>query len=164
MNTLIPVVSALIAALVSFVTAYLTVRAQAVLSGQQKALESLIEERLKAYPSAYQLLSQLLKDAGEDNVNLTYLEELKTEYDSWDSQNGYLLGIESTNVAFHFRQILVITLSDYKNGNIQTLSNLLQAAEKFELALRSDLGIYGVRLEGKSELLSLPTVRSYVDY
>ena len=156
-------ISAGIAALVSAGTTLLTMQREMdklAIATQQGALDKIIEARLLAYKDAYRLMSQLSKDANKEPVRLEYLERLLAEYDSWDSNNGYLLGPVSTNTAFEFRQHLfyMVSSSTLDEANLQTL---LSNAGKLELGLRSDLGIYGFRLGGPDFDLNTPKLDHY---
>lgn len=155
--------SAGIAAVVSMGTTYWTLEREIdklVIATQQSALERIINARLSSYQKPYQLVSQLAKDANEESLPLGYFEKLLAEYDSWDSSYGYLLGPESTNTAYDFRQHLAYMVSSSLIDEIN-LQLLLSNAGKLELALRSDIGIYGFRLEGPSPELNTPKVDRY---
>ena len=156
-------ISAGIAAAVSAGTTYWTLEREidkVVLATQQNALHKIIDARLTSYQTVYRLISQLAKDARKRSLTLEYFEKLLSEYDSWDSSFGYLLGPESTNTAFNFRQHLsyLVSSSLVEESNIQ---ELLSNAGKLELALRSDLGIYGFQLQGPNPDLSTPKVEHY---
>ena len=163
----VTLISAVIAAIVSLGTAYWTSRStvnlemdKVVVAAQQRALQLIIQARLQVYSEAYQLMSQLLKDASEKRIDREYLERLRSAFDAWDSKNAYLLGPESVNIAHEFRQQLLCNLeeSKHKECNQETL---LQHAAWFELALKSDLGIYGIKLQGPDPGLVLPPVPRY---
>lgn len=160
-------ISAVIAAIVSAGTAFWTSRStvqlemdKVVVAAQQTALQQIIEVRLKAYPEVYRLVSQLNKDARAKRITRAYLESFRLAFDGWDSRNGYLLGPESSNTVYAYRERLLRAISDSEGGDFNP-DSLLAAAERLELALRSDLGIYGFRLQGPTPGLQTPKVDRY---
>ncbi len=160
-------ISAVIAAIVSAGTAFWTSRStvqlemdKVIVAAQQSALQQIIEARLKAYPEVYQLVSQLNKDARAKHIDRAYLENLRLAFDRWDSRNGYLLGRDSSNTAYAYREQLLSAISESKRGDFSP-KGLLGAAERLELALRSDLGIYGIHLQGSTPALQTPRVDKY---
>ncbi len=166
------IISAVIAAMVSGGTAFWTSRStvrlemdKVIVAAQQSVLEQIIQARLKAYPEAYRLVSQLNKDTRAKNIDSAYLESLRLAFDDWDSRNGYLLGPESSNTVYAYREQLLSAISESERSESErrdfSLKTLLVAAERLELALRSDLGIYGVRLQGPSPGLQTPKVHRY---
>jgi len=161
------VISAVTAAIVSAGTAFWTSRStvqlemdKVVVAAQQSALQQIIQARLNVYPEVYQLVSQLNKDARARRINRAYLESLRLAFDAWDSENAYLLGPESSNTAYEFRGRLLTAISDSERSDFNTKA-LLDAAERLELALRSDLGIYGFQLQGPTPGLQTPKVNKY---
>jgi ADP-heptose:LPS heptosyltransferase len=157
------IVAAVIAAIVSAGTAFWTSRFEmdkVIVAVQQSALQQIIEARLKAYPEAYQLVSQLNKDARANQIDRAYLERLRLAFDRWDSRNGYLLGRDSSDTAYEYREQLLRAILESKRRDFSP-DRLLEAAERLELALRSDLGLYGIRLRGSTPALETPTVRKY---
>ena len=160
-------ISAVIAAIVSAGMAFWTSRStvklemdKVIVAAQQNALQQIIQARLKAYPAGYCLTSQMVKDAHEKRIDHEYLEGLRSAFDGWDSKNGYLLGPESSNTAFAFRHQLLSVIKESKQGDF-SLKELLVHAERLELALRSDLGIYGFQLQGPTPELQTPRVDRY---
>jgi len=160
-------ISAVIAAIVSAGIAFWTSRStvklemdKATVGAQQSTLHQIIQARLKAYPFAYRLISQMFKDAQEKSVDRAYLERLRSAFDAWDSENGYLLGPKSTNTCYEFRQQLLRTIEVARNGTFD-ITKLLHHAEQRELALRSDLGIYGFELQGPTPSLDTRERQEY---
>jgi type II secretory pathway pseudopilin PulG len=160
-------ISAVIAAIVSAGTAFWTSRStvqlemdKVIVAAQQSALQQIIQARLKVYPEVYRLVSQLNKDARAKRVNRAYLESLRLAFDAWDSSNAYLLGPESSNTAYEYRGQLLSAISESERSDFST-TELLAAAERLELALRSDLGIYGFQLQGPTPGLRTPKVDKY---
>lgn len=158
--------SAVISAIVSAGTSFLTVNLEKdklVVAAQQSALQQVIRARLEAYPLAYQLVSQMEKDASEKLIDREYLETLRSAFDEWDSSNAHLLGPDSTNIVYAFRQQLLTAISESKRGDFdrEKLLDLLRYAEQVELALRGDLGIYGFQLQGPDPELIMPIPSKY---
>jgi len=157
-------VSALVAALVAWITTRRTLRAEVErlrLAVQQKLLEQLVAARLAVYPELYAMLSELPKAARGTLSSPGVLRELLAKVNAWDSKHAILLGPDATNVCYAFRQ----TLADAGRGADEVddtrLADLFRRAELLELALRSDLGIYGVELAQAPAALRTPFVDRY---
>lgn len=162
------IIAATISAIISFVVALWTARSQVrnlIISAQQNALQQIIKARLDVYAGIYRPISQLVKDADSKTIDQEYLEKLRREFDDWDSQNAYLLGPDTTNTAYAFRQILrkAEKLIIGENKNTGLIEDLLEHAEQLELGLRSDLGVYGLQLQRSSSDIRTPQRTSYYE-
>ncbi len=148
----IPIVSAIISAAVAFLVSWFSSR-RAVrlemdklrLSTQQLAFSKLLEVRIREYPALYSMLSDLPKAVHKENAPVD-LGQLLTRVNEWDSRYAIFMGPETSNICWAFRKVL-------RNGATSespaTMSaQLLDAAERLELALRSDIGIHGIGVSG----------------
>lgn len=168
------VVSAAIGALVSAGVAWFTARRSVRteidklrLSVQQKLLEQLVAARLVAYPELYSMMSELVKAAAMQVNDPDFLRDLLQKVNIWDSRYSILLGPHTTNVCYEFRHALakaaslpaMATIEHHESG--REAAEVLRMAMKLELALRSDLGIYGVEVTQAPDALRMPRVESY---
>lgn len=163
-------ITALLSACVAWATTRLSVRTEIQklrLSVQQKLLEQLVAARLIVYPHLYSLLSELPK-AGRAALNEpAALRNLLDQINGWDSKHAILLGPHTTNVCYAFRRTLAeagsaaveAPASDTRRH--KTMEAVLSQAEQLELALRSDLGIYGIEVLQRPGLLQTPRIRKY---
>jgi hypothetical protein len=173
-----PVWAAVISAAVAAGVAWFTARAsfntevgKLTLGVQQKLLEQMVEKRAAVYPKLYSLLSDLPKAAAGDLTNYPSPRELFAKINEWDSQHSIFLGPHTTNVCWGFRQVLRDFAEDFPNlaagaavnSDVkERVNDLLKHAEQLELALRSDLGIYGVDVTDPKNLKFRTThVRRY---
>lgn len=162
-------ISFLVSAAVAWLTARRKVRIELdkmKLAVQQKLLQQLVAARLAVYPELFFLLSDPQKDEDAFLSNLEYRRDLLAKINAWDSNHAILLGRHTVNVCYEFRQALAkavnlttteLTTQDTKGGS--PALDVLRNAESLELALRSDLGIYGVDLRTGS--LHLPDISDY---
>jgi hypothetical protein len=169
-----PVAAAAISALVSAGVAWFTARRSVAieidklkLAVQQKLLEQLVAARLGTYPELYSMISELPKAARTDISNPASLQELLDKVNAWDSKHAILLGPHTTNVCYEFRQALAKGASLASKAPTEDhaaqghTATLFRQAELLELALRSDLGIYGVELAQAPDALRTPRVEHY---
>jgi hypothetical protein len=147
----IPLVSAGVSALVALVVAWLA-SARAVrlevnklrLATQQLAFSKVLEVRIREYPALYALLSDLPKAAYDKPSTVSVdLKELLARVNEWDSKHSVFLGLETSNICDVFRQALVQAARETGPATTPIPDNVLSAAARLELALRSDLGIHG---------------------
>lgn len=164
--------SALVAAAVAWITARRGVRAQLdllKLGVQQKLLEQLVAARLASYPELYSMISDLVKALHDRKVTAISLKALKERINAWDSQHAILLGPHTTNVCYNFRQALALAARLAGQTCVESaeaanaVTDLWGKTERLELALRSDLGIYGVELAQAPGALHTPQVERYYD-
>ncbi len=114
----------------------------------------LLEARLNVYPTLYFLLSSFLKETRYRSIHKTTIETLLAQIDEWDSKNAILLGENSGRICYIFRENLW-QLLDCTNEKLkqklespQFIEELRTEAQKLELAIKSDIGIYGVDFVG----------------
>lgn len=169
-----PVAAAAISALVSAGVAWFTARRSVrteidklKFAVQQKLLEQLVAARLEVYPELYFMISELPKAARMYVNNPATLRDLLDKVNAWDSKHAILLGPHTTNVCYEFRKALAevvslpIKVSTAGHEVVGQTTVLFQKAELLELALRSDLGIYGVELAQAPDALRTPRVECY---
>jgi len=157
----IPLASAAASAVVALLVAWLAgARAARLevdkirLATQQLALSKLLEARLREYPKLYAMLSDLPKAAYDNPSTVSVdLKQLLARVNEWDSQHAVFLGPDTTNSCDAFRQALVRAVREAQPSNHRIPLDLLKAAARLELALRSDLGIHGFRTV-ESDLVS----------
>jgi hypothetical protein len=134
---------------------------------QQKLLEQLVAARLLVYPDLYFLLSEVPKAGRAAMSDPAALRHLLDQINAWDSKHAILLGPHSTNVCYEFRRTLtqVASLARESSGGEGTRQKAMDAvfaqAEQLELALRSDLGIYGIEVLERPGMLRTPRIRRY---
>jgi hypothetical protein len=161
-------VSAIVAFLVALLTSLRTVRLEVEkirLTTQQRAFEKLLDVRLAEYPKLYFLLSNLLKVIERSSDTVVLLRDLLRQVNERDSQHSIFLSPEASNICYEFRQKL-LELAEDNPGNIREtdkprLSELLQWAERLELALRSDLGLHGIELASNGSDLQAKARETY---
>lgn len=157
----VPVVAAFVTAAISAFVAWFTARRTVHLESeklrlgtQQKILEMLVKTRLEVYPKIYALLSNLWKYPPQQADVAAVLNSFIDELNEWDSKYSLILGPHTTNICYEFREVCNETLEvarsrpiDKKTYDEQS-KKVFAAGQKLELALRSDIGIYGLQLTG----------------
>jgi hypothetical protein len=96
----------------------------------------------------YALLSDLPKAREQPTTVTVDLGELLQKVNVWDSQHAMFLGSDATNVCYAFRATLRHAVLAFGNESPAITNELLDAAARLELALRSDLGIHGIDIIG----------------
>jgi hypothetical protein len=159
----VPVFAAGLSAIISFIVAWFTgaragrLEANKVrLATQQAAFAKLQEARIREYPRLYALLSDLQKALDQPSTVSVSLYELLRNINEWDSQCAVFLGRHAVLKCHAFRMILVNAVRSMEVDTPQAITiELCDAADALELALRTDLGIYGVEFD-HTETLSPP--------
>jgi len=119
------------------------------LTTQQAAFAKLQEARIREYPHLYALLSDLQKALDQPATVTLSLHELLRKINEWDSQYAVFLGAETSNKCHAFRMTLVEIVRDMSADEPSAITErLVDTAETLELALRTDLGIYGIGVDG----------------
>jgi hypothetical protein len=124
---------------------------------QQKVFEQLVGGRLARYPELYWLLSSFRKSTGGPRprtLDHAALDALLTAVNNWDSHNALFLGREAAHVCAKFRTNLWTLSETNRNATEEEIDELVEHSTKLELALRSDLGIYGIQRLTKGEVLT----------
>jgi hypothetical protein len=148
--------AAVISGVVSFVVAWLTASrtlqteiAKLQLAAETGAFARLVDARLASYPALYTLLSDLVKSLEAESLEPTSLRTLLTKVDDWDSKFALLLGPKTANTCWQFRThlrqaIMHLQTPGPADGRGKILDDIFHNASDLELALRSDLGVYGL--------------------
>lgn len=170
------VISAAVAAGVAWITTRASFRSmlgQLKLDVQKELLEQIVEKRSAIYPKLYSLLSDLPKAAQGDSTEYSNPRDLFARVNEWDSEYSIFLGPDAANICWQFRQILRDFAHDFPElGAGATFTpevrergrKLLNQAKLLELALRSDLGIYGVDVDSETLSFHLPRIEDYERY
>jgi hypothetical protein len=169
-SALVPIIAAAVSALVAAAVAWLTARigvktelTRLRLGTQQKLLEQIVPMRLSAYPEMYSYLSDLVKACAIRTPDFQELRALLDKVNEWDSKHSILLGPDTTNICYDFRTKLqdIVGAGAVNPTREVDREAILRHAELLELALRSDLGIYGVELAPARGHLRTPVVPDY---
>ena len=164
----VAVVAAGASAIVAWLTASLTLRNELTklqLAAQSTVFTRLLEARIVPYASLYAELSSIIKELETNRVEWTTLEERLGRIELWDSANSMLLGPRTTNICWEFRQKLRSAIEVLRavspKDNRRALVDLFEGASELELALRTDLGIYGLTGVASQAQIKTPVVASY---
>ena len=110
----------------------------------------LLEARLAAYPNLYTLLSKFIKGTRQRSIDRSTLESFVAEVNEWDCKHAILFSTYAGKACHDLRYFLEDLLREKNETLIQRLSSqavigtLIGKMRRLELALKSDLGIYGV--------------------
>ena len=120
----------------------------------KKAFDSkLIEERLKRYPELFALLSQFIKDVEFGSVSKETVKTLLTAVNAWDSQNAIVLSHSTAKGCYDYRHYLSNLLKNEENSfSEDRLKELHTMTAVVEFALRSDIGIYGIKSSKEGDI------------
>lgn len=151
-----------LSSLVSFVVAWFTSRRalrleemKLRLAAESAVLEKLTEKRLLSYPRLWSLIHVVL---GAMRDGPASADSIRSAIENWDAEHSILLGPQAVNRMYEFRLAL---RSLPINPSAGQASSLQASAEALELALRSDLGIYGLTLNNKASRLTSPRIPGY---
>jgi hypothetical protein len=123
---------------------------------QQSYAGKLLEKRLEVYPQTYILLSDFAKKLEARTFTKRDLEILYKGINKLDSESSILFSGHTGNIAFYFRQFLTETLK-LENDDLkkpEKTKEIKKHIGKFELALKSDLGIYVVEFTDPAKRFS----------
>jgi hypothetical protein len=153
----IPPLIALLGVMLSIAVSLLTSRmvfkneARKLILEARKAYDSkLVEARLNAYPGLYLLISKFAKQIRHEHISRNDIDSFLREIDEWDSRNAILLSARTGHLCGRLRESLEAWLrADITTRpDVSTLQDLIQKIGILELALKSDLGIFGVEDAG----------------
>lgn len=123
---------------------------------QQSYAGKLLENRLEVYPQTYILLSEFAKKLEAGTFTKKDLESLLEGVNKLDSESSLLFSGHTGNIAFYFRQfltdILKLEIDDLKKP--EKAKEFKKHIAEFELALKSDLGIYVVEFSDPTKRFS----------
>ena len=117
----------------------------------------LLDKRLEVYPDLYYLLSDFAKKALFGTVVKRDLEKLLDQTNKWNSRHSILFSGQTNKVSYHFRKTLT-ELAQQGADSPEALHSFIDMLSEFELALKSDLGIYVVEFADTTKRFS-----SYTD-
>lgn len=142
---------------ISILSSVFISRKQTVLELQKMRTEirqtyagKLLERRLDIYPEMYRILSDFTKKIESGEFTKAALQQFKNEIDSWDSKHAILFSGPTNITAYRFRKELRrltnLTDNEFNNGfeSEDAISDFRHKIGNYELALKSDLGIYVV--------------------
>jgi len=120
---------------------------------QQLYANKLLERRLETYPEIYNLLSELAKKLESRNFTKDDLSNLHKEINALDSKSSILFSGHTSSIAARFRKYFTKLLQqdDESFKPLETLKEIKNQVGEFELALKSDLGIYVVEFADPSK-------------
>lgn len=122
--------------------------------------DKLLEKRLQIYPGLYFLLSNFQKKVEVENISKEDVKQIYEQTNDWNSKNALLFSGDTGYISFNFRQTLRKLLSMHEEDFLKytqssdSFSNLKQTVAEFELALKSDIGIYAVEFSDTSKRFS----------
>ena len=137
------------------------------LQAQQTYESKLLEIRLAVYPEVYSYLSSFIKEAQRNLLSKTAVETLLSKLDEWDSKNSIYLSGDASNTLYDFRAELFGLLKESdeeltrKFRSIDFLCKLRDQIVECELALRCDLGIYGLDFSEARDEMKTRKVSQY---
>jgi hypothetical protein len=121
---------------------------------QQTYAGKLLEKRLEVYPDMYYLLSDFIKkvqfhDDSKIDMDEEVLEELRAQTNEWNSRYSLFFSGETNLTSTKFRKLLDDLIKSVDKDTVkkiptEALRPLRHEAGHFELALKSDLGIFVV--------------------
>lgn len=150
---LIACVAALVTGLLSWLSSRRLIKAEVEklrVGFRQEYLGRLQEQRISAYPRAYEVVSGFIKRLHEGEPGKAEFDELGRSLDEWDTQNALFLGTRATECAAALRNLITQLRFKDEQGLIEHLSQeslrsqLFESLQLFELALKIDLGIPAV--------------------
>ena len=116
---------------------------------EQTYAGELLKKRLEIYPKLYCCVSGLVKDIEEQNISRETLRNINDKFSQMDSQHAILFEAETIVRCIKLRRKLrdLTRLNEQDLNKIVSSSDELRALQDlvgaFELALKSELGVYG---------------------
>jgi len=116
---------------------------------EHTALELIIQRRIETYPRMYAFLSDFLKKPPSEAERIDWART-SAEFDQWDSNISIWMSVDTSNCCFAFRETLLAAAFLAKGGGApkELLGDLGRRATALEHALRTDIGLAGMRLSG----------------
>jgi hypothetical protein len=132
---------------------------------EQVFWSEILKRRMDTYPQLYYLLSEFNKKIEfTHQISKTDIESLSVKINEWDSENAIVFSRRTATLCYRFREMLweLIEESDEelkkKLSNQELLRDIYQKTGTLELALKSDLGIYGVDVSNAED--NIKTMRT----
>ena len=115
---------------------------------RREMANKLLECRIDCYPELFERLSDFIKKIDYDQL---YIEDVKGLFDDinrWDSRNAIFYTSEAAYTCNEMRKFLAEKLDSSRQEESFDLGSSIKKIRKkavdMEIALRSDLGIYGI--------------------
>lgn len=161
MKDFLPAIIALLGVVISSLIAFLTSlkiarNESAKLGVEAKKIydSKVLEMRHSVYPALYALCSDFVKSMrGYPHylgLNKELIDKTLLEINLWDSKHAIYFGPYTGRQCSNFRKMLK-SLAEMKEGELEewlsaetNVSMLMERVRGLELALRSDLGVYGL--------------------
>jgi hypothetical protein len=123
---------------------------------QQSYAGKLLEKRLEVYPHTYALLSEFAKKLETGTFTIKDLESLYKDVNELNPKTSIFFSAHTGDVSFWFRKtlrdLLKLTIEELKTP--EKLGEIKKIVSRFELSLKSDLGIYVVEFSDPSKRFS----------
>lgn len=123
-------------------------RIEVQLQVRREMANKLLECRIERYPELFERLSNFVKKIDYQNPCIEDLKDLLDEVNKWDSKNAMFYTSDTAYTSNHMRKFLAkIIESSTQEKGFDLGSEIKDIREKvvgMEIALRLDLGIYGV--------------------
>jgi len=116
---------------------------------QQEFSRRLFEKRMDVYPILYSYLSDFTKVLQFGNLSQRDVDRLFKSYQEWDSLNAILFSARTGKLSYDLRlklsELTKMTDKQFREtyGTVESLKELRKQIQQLELALKSELGIYG---------------------
>ncbi len=128
----------------------------------QRAYDSkVLESRISTYPQLYFLLSDLAKTTRRSGFSNDMLEAFIAKVDDWDSRNSLFMSLHTASTCYEFRAFIRQVIPTLVAELAKVDRNFLDRIGMLEFALKSDLGICGVK---GAQTPELKFFRSKSDY
>jgi hypothetical protein len=112
-----------------------------------RALELILQRRIDTYPDMYAFVSNILKTSDPVPTAKLELPKAISEFNQLDSHTSIWMSVETSNCCYAFRHALLMAGSrTYPGASEPFLTDLRRKAENLEHALRTDIGLAGMRL------------------
>ncbi|NOT59644.1 MAG: hypothetical protein HOP19_05395 [Acidobacteria bacterium] len=134
---------------------------------QQAYLGELLKKRLEIYPKIYCCLSLFAREIRERRVSQQLIVDAREQLNRFDSEYAIFFERETVKKCIDLRKAL-LKLADKNNQELNDLlssdgerKSLVETIGKYELALKSELGIYGFDYESVDGDMKVRFVTGY---
>ncbi|RLE44696.1 hypothetical protein DRJ25_06475 [Candidatus Woesearchaeota archaeon] len=108
---------------------------------QQTYTNKVLEKRIETYPALYCLLSDFAKKSWLKTFSQNEINSLYHDTNKWHSKNSILFSAQTNVVSYRFFGVLrKLKNKEWSSDNLHEFVN--GSLAEFELALKSDIGIY----------------------
>lgn len=133
---------------------------------EQGFAQKLIEARLQVYPKIYKTVNSLIKIIEVKIPEREVVEKFYEEFVDHISNHAILFGGETDNMSYDIRKaVYKILHQDNELTNVETWKSIRFMLQGFEIALKTDIGVYVVDFkdaERKLKIKSYPTIAEMV--